>query len=64
MSNFQCPHCGMVNIDCGKKGFKTPEELKYESILFDIREIINSKNSFEQTKTEIKEKLKWAFGDD
>lgn len=41
MSNFQCSQCGMVNIDCGKKGYKTPKELKYEKTLEEIeREII------------------------
>lgn len=36
MSNFQCPHCGMVNIDCEKEGFKTPKELEYEKALKEI----------------------------
>ena len=30
MSNFQCPHCGMINIDCGKQGYKTPREIELE----------------------------------
>lgn len=30
MSNFQCPECGMINIDCGKGVFKTPRELELE----------------------------------
>ena len=30
MSNFQCPHCGMINIDCGKGGYKTPREIELE----------------------------------
>lgn len=33
MSNFQCPHCGMTNIDCGKDGFKTPREIELEQKL-------------------------------
>ena len=28
MSNFECPHCGMINIDCGKEGYKTPREIE------------------------------------
>lgn len=36
MSNFQCPQCGMVNIDCGKEGYKTPKELEYEKALDEI----------------------------
>lgn len=30
MSNFQCSHCGMTNIDCGKEGYKTPREIEFE----------------------------------
>lgn len=30
MSNFQCPHCGMTNIDCGREGYKTPKEIELE----------------------------------
>lgn len=33
MSNFQCPHCGMTNIDCGKDGYKTPREIELENKL-------------------------------
>ena len=40
MSNFQCPQCGMVNIDCGKEGYKTPKELRYEKALEEIEEYI------------------------
>lgn len=31
MSNFQCPHCGMTNIDCGRDGYKTPKEIELEA---------------------------------
>lgn len=31
MSNFQCDKCGMINIDCGKEGFKTPREIELEA---------------------------------
>lgn len=30
MSNFQCPHCGMTNIDCGWGKFKTPREIELD----------------------------------
>ena len=30
MSNFKCTECGMINIDCGKEGFKTPREIELE----------------------------------
>lgn len=36
MSNFQCPHCGMTNIDCGWGNFKTPRELELEEIIKDL----------------------------
>ena len=39
MSNFNCPHCGMVNIDCGKEGYKTPKELGYEKALEEIKKV-------------------------
>lgn len=39
MSNFQCPHCGMTNIDCGKEGYKTPREIELEK----ENEILNKK---------------------
>lgn len=40
MSNFQCPQCGMINIDCGKNGYKTPKELQYEKALDEIEGIL------------------------
>lgn len=30
MSNFKCSECGMINIDCGKEGYKTPREIELE----------------------------------
>lgn len=33
MANFVCDSCGMVNIDCGKDGYKTEKELQLESEL-------------------------------
>lgn len=31
MANFVCESCGMVNIDCGKDGYKTEKELQLEA---------------------------------
>lgn len=39
MSNFNCPHCGMVNIDCGEAGYKTPREIELEGIISEIKNI-------------------------
>lgn len=39
MSNFVCEHCGMVNIDCGKEGYKTPKEIVLEETLDKIKVI-------------------------
>lgn len=41
MSNFVCPRCGMVNIDCGKEGYKTPKELEYEKALEEIKKVLS-----------------------
>ena len=38
MSNFQCPECGMINIDCGKGGYKTPREIQLDQALEAIKE--------------------------
>ena len=40
MSNFKCDKCGMVNIDCGSKGYKTPREIELENKLQVIREVL------------------------
>ena len=32
MSNYECPYCGMTNIDCGSVGYKTPREIELENI--------------------------------
>lgn len=42
MSNFQCPHCGMTNIDCGKGGFKTPREIELEKRVKDLEQKLNA----------------------
>ena len=39
MSNFECPHCGMTNIDCGSVGYKTPREIELENIISEIKNI-------------------------
>lgn len=39
MSNFKCDKCGMVNIDCGGAGYKTPREIELESIISEIKNI-------------------------
>lgn len=41
MSNFQCDACGMVNIDCGQHGYKTPREIIYEEALDKIDDIVS-----------------------
>ena len=41
MSNFQCDACGMVNIDCGSKGYKTPREIMYEEAFDKINDIVS-----------------------
>lgn len=67
MSNFQCDKCGMINIDCGKDGFKTPREIKLEVYVKELKEQLelNTANAvvidmaqrlykLKQTLTEIK----------
>ena len=39
MSNFICEYCGMINIDCGKEGYKTPKEVVLEETLDKIKVI-------------------------
>lgn len=36
MSNFQCPECGMINIDCGWGKFKTPREIELETLVIEL----------------------------
>lgn len=31
----------MVNIDCGKEGYKTPKELRYEKALEEIKQVLS-----------------------
>ena len=44
MSNFICSECGINNIDCGKEGYKTPKEIRYEKALREI--IINGPSCY------------------
>lgn len=46
MSNFQCPHCGMTNIDCDKDGFKTPREIELESRVKELEEKLKIAEKF------------------
>ena len=39
MSNFKCSECGMINIDCGKGGYKTPREIELENIISEIKNV-------------------------
>lgn len=36
MSNFKCSECGMINIDCGKEGYKTPREIELETVVIEV----------------------------
>ena len=50
MSNFQCPHCGMINVDCGEHGYKTPREIDLEVALTKIRHILYKTSDDTRTK--------------
>ena len=68
MSNYECPHCGMTNIDCGWGKFRTPKEIELESRVKELEEKLNAqfaemeeKLTAEENKNfELKEKLKIA----
>lgn len=63
MSNFKCDKCGMINIDCGKEGYKTPKELRYEKALEEIEEYCNNQNlKFDTTACEILDIINKAKG--
>lgn len=48
MSNFKCPECGMINIDCGKEGYKTSREIELEKTIEKIENVIEPyQNEFE-----------------
>lgn len=42
MSNFKCSECGMINIDCGKEGYKTPREFELEKRVKELEERLNA----------------------
>ena len=62
MSNFQCPHCGMTNIDCGKGVFKTPREIELEEKLnAQFAEMEEKITEVENKNFELKENIKTIF---
>ena len=62
MSNYECPHCGMTNIDCGKDGFKTPREIELEQKLNAQFAEMEEKITEEENKNfELKENIKTIF---
>ena len=62
MSNFQCPECGMINIDCGKGVFKTPREIDLEQKLNAQFAEMEEKLTAEENKNfELKENIKTIF---
>lgn len=68
MSNFQCPECGMINIDCGKGVFKTPREIELEKENEALKSLnkhltengLFSQRHFKEENERLKEKLKIA----
>lgn len=61
MSNFQCPYCGMTNIDCGWGKFKTPREIELEEKLNAQFAEMEEKLTAEELKNyKLNEKLKIA----
>lgn len=64
MANFMCDSCGMVNIDCGKDGYKTEKELQLETELnrtarqYDA--VVAQNRSLQSEIKSLKEKLKEA----
>ena len=43
MSNYECPHCGMTNIDCGWGKFKTPREIELEARVKELKKYIQER---------------------
>lgn len=43
MSNHECPHCGMTNIDCGWGKFKTPREIELEARVKELKKYIQER---------------------
>ena len=46
MSNFKCPECGMINIDCGKESYKTSLEIELEKKLNIALKALNKISKF------------------
>lgn len=51
MSNFTCPTCGLTNIDCGKAGFKTKQEIELEKKLKIALKALNEIRNEAETAT-------------
>ena len=64
MANFVCESCGMVNIDCGKDGYKTEKELQLEAKLNQAVQqynaVVAQNKSLQSEIKGLKEKLKEA----
>ncbi len=64
MANFVCESCGMVNIDCGKDGYKTEKELQLEAELNravqQYNAVVAQNRSLQSEIKGLKEKLKEA----
>lgn len=68
MSNFKCSECGMINIDCGKEGYKTPREIELEKENETLKSLnkhltengLFSQRHFKEENEILKEKLKIA----
>lgn len=57
MSNYECPHCGMTNIDCGWGKFKTPREIELEARVKEIEEYIKDPCEYCQPTSKCRECL-------
>lgn len=62
MANFVCDNCGMVNIDCGKDGYKTEKELQLEAELNravqQYNAVVAQNRSLQSEIKDLKKKLK------
>ena len=62
MSNYECPHCGMTNIDCGWGKFKTPREIELEQKLnAQFAEMEEKITEVENKNFELEENIKTIF---
>lgn len=64
MANFVCESCGMVNIDCGKDGYKTEKELQLEAELNravqQYNAVVAQNRSLQSEIKDLRKKLKEA----